>query len=190
MKRYRELQYSYKDKIITIPNILSFIRICLIPTIVWLYLGLKNYPLTGLFVIISSLTDVIDGMIARKFNMISDLGKILDPIADKATQAVVALLLSSRFPMMILLICLGVIKEFFLAISGYLVIKKRGVVLGAGWHGKLNTVAIISTMALHLLWDSITPTISTVTITLCLALTTLSMILYAARNFDYIFIIK
>ena len=178
---------KYKNKIITIPNILSFIRICLIPIIAWMYLDLKDYRLTGLFLVISALTDIVDGMIARKYNMISDLGKILDPIADKATQAVVAILLSTRFPMMILLVCLGVIKESFLAISGYLVIKKRGVVLGAGWHGKLNTVIIICTMSLHLMWYNITPLISTLTISLCLAFTTLSLVLYTARNFDYIF---
>ena len=181
---------KYKNQIFTIPNLLSFLRICLIPIIAWIYLDMRNYQLTGILLIISALTDILDGMIARRFNMISDLGKILDPIADKATQAVVAILLATRFPLLILLVCLGIIKEGFLAISGYLVIKKRGVVLGAGWHGKLNTVAIISTMALHLLWENITPTISAVTITLCLALTTLSMILYAARNFDYIFRIK
>lgn len=177
----------YKDKIVTIPNILSFIRICLIPIIVWLYVGEKNYPLTGIMVILSSMTDIIDGIIARKFNMTSDLGKVLDPIADKATQGVVAILLAIRFPMMILLVCLGIIKELFMAISGFLVIKKQGIVLGANWHGKLNTVVIVSTMALHIVWYDITPIVSTITITMCLALTTLSLTLYAIRNFKYIF---
>ena len=119
--------------------------------------------------------------------MISDLGKILDPIADKATQAVVAILLATRFPLFALLIILGVIKEAFLAISGYLVIKKHGVVLGADWHGKINTVLIISTMALHLVWYNISPILSTVTITLCLAMTLVSLIMYSIRNLSYIF---
>ena len=88
---------KYQKKIITIPNILSTVRILLIPVIIWLYIGLKDYLLTGVFVIISGLTDIIDGAIARKFNMISDVGKVLDPFADKATQIVVMILLTISF---------------------------------------------------------------------------------------------
>ena len=73
-------------KIITIPNVLSFFRILLIPFIIWFYCYKKDYTLTLVVIIVSGLTDVIDGFIARRFNMISDFGKIFDPFADKLTQ--------------------------------------------------------------------------------------------------------
>lgn len=177
---------KYKKKIITIPNIMSFFRICLIPVIVWLYLGKQDYPLAGIFVIISGLTDIADGFIARRFGMISDLGKVLDPIADKATQAAVMILLALTFPLMLLPIILGIIKELFMAISGYMIIRKCGVVLGASWHGKAATVLLSSTMALHLVWYSITPTVSTVLIILCSVMILISLALYAKRNFGYL----
>ncbi len=177
---------KYKKKIITIPNILSMVRICLIPVIVWLFLGKENYLLTGIFVLISGLTDVVDGMIARRFNMISDVGKVLDPIADKATQAVVIILLAIRFPLMLIPLAIGIVKEIFMAISGYMIVKKCDVVLGANWHGKLATVVLTATMALHLVWYNIDPTVSLIMILLSAAFIALSLTLYAIRNFGYL----
>lgn len=181
MERIRE-ENNYQFKILTIPNILSTIRISLIPIIAWLYLIKKNYLLTGALVLFSGITDVVDGWIARRFNMISDLGKVLDPIADKATQAVVVMLLATRFHLMLLPLIFGVIKELFMAISGCLVVKRCGVVLGAEWHGKLATVMLTLTMSLHLLWYEITPEISAVTIILSSVAIVLSLVLYAIRN--------
>ena len=94
-------QNSSADRIFTIPNMLSFFRICLIPVIVWLYLVKKNYTWTVCILILSGVTDMVDGFIARRFNMISNLGKVLDPIADKLTQTVMLVCLFTRFPMMI-----------------------------------------------------------------------------------------
>ncbi len=177
---------KYQKKILTIPNLLSLVRLCLIPVIVWLYLGKKDYMLTGIFVLISGLTDVIDGWIARTFNMISDFGKVLDPIADKSTQAVVIILLTTRFPFMLLPLSIGMIKEIFMTISGYYVVKRCDVVLGAEWHGKLATVMLTLTMALHLIWYNISPTPSAVTIVISAVLIVLSLTLYAVRNIGYL----
>lgn len=80
----------------TVPNLLCFIRILLVPAFIVFYL--KGYPLLSVAVlIVSGLTDCFDGKIARKFNQISALGKILDPIADKCTQIAVALVLLYKF---------------------------------------------------------------------------------------------
>ncbi len=177
---------KYQKKIITIPNILSFIRLIMIPVIVWLYFGERDYLLTGIVVIISFLTDVADGFIARTFNMISDLGKVLDPIADKATQIVVMIMLAISFPLMLIPIVLTVIKESFMAITGYMVIKKCDLVMGAEWHGKVATFALTAVMCLHLVWYSIEPTLSLVLIVICSALIALSLALYAKRNFGYL----
>ena len=177
---------KYKKKIITIPNILSMVRLCLIPVIVWLFLGKEDYLLAGIFVLISGLTDVVDGMIARGFNMISDVGKVLDPIADKATQAVVVILLSIRFPLMLIPLAIGIVKEIFMTVSGYMIVKKCDVVLGANWHGKVATVVLTATMALHLVWYNIDATVSLIFILLSAAFIALSLTLYAVRNFGYL----
>ncbi|MCL2106447.1 MAG: CDP-alcohol phosphatidyltransferase family protein [Oscillospiraceae bacterium] len=83
-------------KILTIPNLISFVRILMVPLFAWLYL--KNYLLAALVVLVlSALSDTLDGTIARRFNMISDMGKWLDPLADKLTQLTLAVLMFLRF---------------------------------------------------------------------------------------------
>ena len=177
---------KYQKKIITIPNILSMFRLCLIPLIVWLFIGKQDYLLAGIFVIISGITDIVDGFIARKFNMISDVGKVLDPIADKATQLVVMLLLLTKFPLIIIPVCLLAVKEIFMAITGYMIIKKKDIVLGAEWYGKAATVMLSVTMTLHLVWYDILPAISIVCIILSTAMILLALALYANRNLKHL----
>lgn len=90
-----------KDEILTIPNGLSFLRLLLTSLIVWLYCGGgEEYGATTAVIAVFALTDIIDGKIARKFNMVSDVGKVLDPIADKLTQAALVICLLSRYPWM------------------------------------------------------------------------------------------
>ena len=108
---------SYKGKIITIPNLLSLFRILLIPIIVWLYCVEKKYELTILVLLISGASDIIDGFIARRFNMISDIGKALDPIVDKLTQGVTLICLLIDFPRLAILLFGLLIKEFLLGIK-------------------------------------------------------------------------
>ena len=115
-----------KDQVLTIPNLLSVIRLALIPLIVWLYIGKQEYSAAVAVILISGATDIIDGFIARKFNMVSDLGKILDPVADKLTQATVILCLTVKYRWMRGLIVLFVVKEIIMAVLGYM-----GVVLNA-----------------------------------------------------------
>ena len=90
MNSNRETQ----NKILTIPNLLSLFRLLLIPAIIWLYTVRKDYFTAGALLILSGLTDLADGFIARRFNAVSNVGKILDPIADKLTQAACSFALS------------------------------------------------------------------------------------------------
>ena len=83
-----------KDQILTIPNLLSIIRLLMIPLIIWLYCEAQQYGLAVIVILLSGLTDIVDGFIARKYHMVSDFGKILDPAADKLTQAALILCLS------------------------------------------------------------------------------------------------
>ncbi|MCM1060996.1 MAG: CDP-alcohol phosphatidyltransferase family protein [Eubacterium sp.] len=173
---------KYEKKIITIPNILSFFRICLIPLIAWLYCAKKNFAWAGYILVLSGITDIADGFIARRFNMISNFGKILDPIADKLTQGVMLICLLFGFPLMIVPFIALIIKEIFMGISGIIVIKKTGTVCGAEWHGKAATFLLYGMMTIHIFWYEITPTVSFILISACTAMTGISLILYAVRN--------
>ena len=173
---------SSQSKILTIPNLLSFFRLCLIPVFMWLYCVEKNYLWTGIILIISGLTDTVDGIIARKFNMISDLGKVLDPIADKVTQAAMLFCLLTRFPLMIAPLALMVVKEFFMGVTGLLVIQKTGKVFGADWHGKVNTWLLYAMMIIHVFWYNIPDIMSKVLIGICVVMMLISLVLYGRHN--------
>lgn len=181
MDRKRENK-SIKGQIWTIPNLLSLFRLCLIPLIAWLYCARGNYPLTVLMLLISGVSDIADGIIARRFHMTSDLGKVLDPVADKLTQGVVMLCLLTRFRWMAVPLVVMVIKEAFIGLSGLAVVRETGVVFGAEWHGKVATVLLYLMMSLHIVWYDIPPLVSDLTIGLCTAMVLLSMILYGLRN--------
>lgn len=176
----------YKNKIITIPNILSCFRICLIPLIAWLYCVRKSYRWTTFILTLSGITDVVDGIVARKYNMVSDVGKALDPVADKLTQIVMLFCLVTRFHAMLIPLMLLTVKEVFSGILGMVTIKKTGIVMGAVWHGKLSTVLLYVMMVLHLLWYNITPLVSNISITVCTCMILLSAVLYTVRNFTAI----
>ncbi len=173
---------KYQKKILTIPNVLSFLRLCLIPVIVWLYNYRQDYLLTLLVLLLSGVTDIIDGIIARKFNMVSDFGKAFDPVADKLTQMAMLFCLVSRFPHMVIPLVLLVVKEVFTGITALISIKKTSTVKGAVWHGKLTTVYLYSMMALHLLWYNIPKTISLILIGVCIGIMLMSFIMYATQN--------
>ena len=128
--------------------------------------------------IISGLTDIIDGFIARKFNMISDFGKVFDPVADKLTQIVMLFCLVTRFPLMLIPLVILVIKEILAAIMNMITLKKAGYVVAAVWHGKANTVLLYVTMFIHIVWFGIPSAISNVLIAVCIAMMLLSSVLY------------
>ena len=103
-----------KSSFFTVPNILTLVRLCLIPVIVYVYCFKQFYGLTAALVVLSAATDVIDGVIARRFNLVSNVGKILDPIADKLTQLAVLICLITQFGWhMLLPAALLVVKEVF-----------------------------------------------------------------------------
>ena len=176
------MEEKYKHKIITIPNILSLFRLLLIPVIMWLYIVKEDPVLTTVILVLSGITDIVDGIIARKCHMVSDLGKAFDPVADKLTQIAMLFCLVSRFKWMLLPLCVMVIKEVTAGILGLLVIRKTGKVDGAVWHGKATTVSLYSMMIIHLLWFHIPGVISGILIGGCTALALLSAFMYSREN--------
>ena len=176
------MESKYKDKIFTLPNLLSFFRLLLIPLIIWLYRFKKDYFSTLIVLLISGATDIVDGIIARHCNMISDFGKAFDPIADKLTQAAMLYCLISRFPYMICVLVLLVLKEITTGFTALLSIKRTGVVNGAVWHGKLTTVTIYSMIVIHLVCYKIPSEISLILIGFTIGIMLMSFIMYAVQN--------
>ena len=171
-----------QHRILTIPNVLSAIRLLLIPWFVWLYVGKQNYLGTALVLLLSGITDTLDGFIARHFNMVSDVGKALDPIADKLTQIAMLSCLVTHFPLILLPLCVLIVKEVTDGIMSLIILKKSGEVHSADWHGKVTTSMLYATVILHLIWFDIPQTLSTILLLLCTAMMTLSFILYIIRN--------
>lgn len=131
-----------KKEIFSVPNLLSCFRIVLIPVYLIVYFraeSMAGYRAAALVLVLSALTDLLDGKIARKFNMITELGKVLDPVADHLTQITVAVSLAFRYPLMRYLLILLLVKELFLAVAGAVMLKRGKKMDGAKWHGKVST---------------------------------------------------
>lgn len=170
-----------KSQLFTIPNLLSMLRLLMIPAFVALYLC-GHVGWTAVLLILSGITDVVDGFIARHFNQVSDFGKALDPVADKLTQAAMLMCLVSSYPLMIVPFILLLIKEAFAAISGLLVIKRTNIVPGAEWHGKVTTLLLYGMMILHLVWQEIPLWTSNALNVICIIMMLISLVLYGQRN--------
>lgn len=143
------LNIDWKKEILTIPNLLTLFRLLLIPVYVSIYLNateISHYYIAAAILAVSCLTDLVDGQIARRFNMISHLGKLLDPIADKATQFALIICLATRYSAMIFLIILFVLKEGFQLIAMGLSLRKGKALDGALMSGKVCTTVLFITL--------------------------------------------
>lgn len=141
-----------------IPNLLSLLRIILIPVFMWSYLNARSpeeFFISSLILIASGLTDMLDGMIARRFHMITDLGKILDPVADKLSQFAIIACLIVRYPVFTALLLVFIIKEVLMMIGGILLFKRKIHPGGAKWFGKLATCFFYVTTISVVLFPSI-----------------------------------
>lgn len=145
---------NWKKEVFTVPNFLSLFRLILIPVYVYLYLTAQStaqYVAAGLLLALSCLTDMIDGRIARKYNMISKVGMLLDPAADKATQAALLVCLSMKYPVLYPVLGLLVIKESFQLIAMIIAYLNGKMLPGALFIGKVcTTVLFVSLIALVL----------------------------------------
>ena len=150
--------HDWKKEVFTIPNILSFLRLALIPVYVRIYLNAtqtQDYFIAGSILVISCLTDMIDGKVARQFHMISTLGKILDPIADKLTQFTLTLCLSAKYPTLRFVLFLFIVKESFQAIMGLINLRKGKMLPGALFAGKICTFILFLSLIILVFFPDI-----------------------------------
>ncbi len=167
-----------KKEILTIPNLLSAVRLAMIPAIVLLYVKEYIYASVAL-IVLSAVTDVVDGWIARHFHMISDFGKFLDPVADKLTQIAMLSCLVIHYPWAVILVGLLVVKELFQFIYGLIVLKKTNTMNSARWFGKVNTVVLYASMILLFLLPNIPMAFAETLLGICGLTMLCSMVLYA-----------
>ena len=136
---------SLSNRAFTIPNIICLVRILLITPFVEFFLN-KQYDWAGLIIVLSGLSDCVDGFIARKFNQESELGKILDPLADKLTLLAVGVCLSVIEPFFLPVIIILVLKDILMLIGSSKVVKMGIIVPKSKWYGKLGTVMFYITV--------------------------------------------
>ena len=145
---------NWKKELFTIPNMLSLFRLVLIPVYILIYTRAKepaDYFIAAAILAVSCLTDLVDGKIARHFNMISHVGKVLDPLADKATQFALIICLAVRYPVLKAVIVLFVIKESFQLIAGLFTLRKGKMLSGARMAGKVSTTVLFISLILMVL---------------------------------------
>lgn len=149
---------DWKKEIFTIPNLLSLFRLLLIPVYILIYLKAQDsvdYYIAGGILAVSCLTDAIDGQIARRFNMISNLGKILDPLADKATQLALILCLAIRRPILWTLVALFIVKEGFQLVAGLIILQQGKILSGALLAGKISTTILFVSLIILVLFPQL-----------------------------------
>ncbi len=145
---------NWKQDILSIPNLLSLLRLALIPVYILIYLNARepaDYTVAATILAVSCLTDLVDGKIARQFNMITNLGKLLDPVADKATQFTLTVCLAIKHPILWNLAGLFVLKEGFQLVAGFLTYRKGQMLTGALLSGKICTTILFVTLIVMVL---------------------------------------
>ncbi len=136
-----------KEDLINIPNVLCYIRILLVPFFVYLFLK-EYYWQSALVIVVATATDVIDGWIARHFNMITDWGKFIDPLADKLMQFAMLIMAIFKTPWVWILVGLFFVKEVIMLIVGLYIYHLGDNLNGAMWCGKLCTVILDGSLLL------------------------------------------
>ena len=171
--------------ILTLPNILTLYRLFLAP-ILYLTLLEEMYGLSLFVFLLSGISDIADGYLARRFDEVSDLGKILDPIADKVTYILALLGLISRHTTLTILLIALCIKEGLCAITSLIAIRHSAHIRGARIHGKIAGAVLWSTVFLHLLLPDISHTFSIVTLSLSLVTLSVSFVCYLKEHLSTI----
>lgn len=171
--------------LMTIPNAISFIRILLItPFVAFFVTG--NYIPAAVTIALSGLSDCFDGMIARRFHQESELGKILDPLADKLTLIAIGICLVFIEPFVLPLMIVMVIKDTLMIIGGTIIIKRGIIPPKSVWYGKVSTflfyisVGVIVLMTI-LNYHNTALTLSLLGVTLALML--YSLVMYGVKFF-------
>lgn len=156
----RDAGTAWQKEFFSIPNCLSYFRVLLLPVFVWVFFheipGQPNWWAL-LVIAVSGLTDFADGQIARRCGMITEWGKIVDPIADKLTQLTVACCLAVKFPYVFILFAVMFLKELVTGITTLVKLKSGLRIDSAMWFGKVATAVFYLLMVLVLGFGELLP---------------------------------
>lgn len=167
-----------------IPNILSVIRIALIPVFVWLFLT-GSTTAAAVILALSGLTDLLDGYLARRNGWVSQVGKVLDPVADKLTQITVCVCLAIRMRQYWFVFAVLLLKELVMLVLGGYLLTKNVKLDGAKWFGKVATVLFYVSMSAIVFWPSMPSWLIAVLFTLIVVSALISAALYIPEYLRY-----
>lgn len=174
-------KFSKKD-LFNIPNILCYIRFLLIPVFVILYVKAEEpmeYLVAAAVVLVSGLTDFVDGFVARRYDMVTEFGKLIDPLADKFTQTALIVVLILKIKWMYLLLIVFVITQLFLLVAGLFMLKKGKKLNGSKWFGKISTTVFYAVMLALIAIPTLSVNVTNILMLICGIFLLLSLLLYA-----------
>lgn len=171
---------NLKNSVFTVPNLLSFMRLAFIPVYTQLLYSENHrlHTLASFLLVVSCLSDAMDGYIARRFHCISTLGKILDPLADKCTQLTLLICISVQFSEMIPVLILFCIKELFQLSAGVYYLRRNRMLTGALYPGKIATAVLFSSSVVLILFPEIPVDLRIILIRGCAAALSVAFISY------------
>lgn len=173
-------KFTKKD-LWSIPNILCYIRFLLIPVFVIQYIKAEEpgeYMQAAAIVFASGLTDFLDGFVARTFNMVTEFGKLIDPMADKLTQAALLFVLIVKIKYMFLLLILFVVMQSFMLVAGLAMLRKGKRLNGSKWFGKVSTTVFYAVMLVLVALPKLQQTTINILMLICGAFLAMSFALY------------
>lgn len=169
-------------KNLTVPNIISLVRILLIIPLIY-YLLEENYLAAVIILVISGLSDMLDGLIARKFNQVTELGKLLDPVADKLTLVAIVVCIGLLIPQSIPLLTVLIIKDMLMLAGGFFLLKKGITPPAAKWYGKVATTIFYISMVVIVLGKAVFNYENEILTVSLLTITTASMLFALVKYF-------
>ena len=175
------MKHIDRHELFSIPNLMGYFRILMIPVFCFLYLTAETKQdiwKAAAVVLISSLTDMLDGLVARKFDMITEFGKFLDPFADKLTHGALAVCLALRYPLMWALLLLMAVKEGYMGTMGLLFLRKGRMLDGAMWFGKVCTALLFVGMLVLFLSVDLPRAAANTLILLMMTVMAVTLVLY------------
>lgn len=175
------IKIRFKD-FFTAANLISYFRLLLIPAIIYAYREKESGLLTVMLVALSAFTDVIDGKIARRFNMVTDIGKVIDPVADKLTQAALMYCLLTKYELMLPAFIVLLVKEIFMAVTAIMETRAVNQVNSALWYGKACTAILYSAMLILLVFPKIPLWLANTLIAISIAAMIISTVLYGIHR--------
>lgn len=175
-----------KKEYFNIPNLMGYFRILLIPVFLILYYRADTkltYVTAMTVLIVSCLTDFLDGKIARRFDMVTNFGKMLDPIADKLTQGALAVALAFRYPDMVWVFLLFLGKEIYMGIMGMILLHRDFQMPSAQWYGKLCTGVLDGVIFLLFLFPNLSIVCVNVLITFAVIMMIITLCMYVRYHY-------